>query len=82
MVMVMASQVTFSGDYNSGLQLGVNYGSVNAHFVLPGKLHRNANVRCDHGQSHLTDSPPRAIGDSAEPFINGPVRARSRFHQS
>ncbi|KAK9604423.1 hypothetical protein V6Z93_002391 [Aspergillus fumigatus] len=37
MVMVMASQVTFSGDYNSGLQLGVNYGSVNAHFVLPGR---------------------------------------------
>ena len=66
---------------NYGAQVGINYGTVTADFYLPpGKSGTEPNkVKID---SLTTTSYPRATGNPAQPFVNCPVRARSRLYQS
>jgi hypothetical protein len=70
----MASQATFGGINNYGLQLGVNHGSVTAQFLPPGKPHTEMrNVRRTSNfisASERPETPPSPL--STVPFRRDP----------
>jgi hypothetical protein len=70
----MASQATFGGTNNYGLQLGVNHGSVTAQFLPPGKSPTEMrNVHCTTNfisASERSETPPSPL--STVPFRRDP----------